>query len=193
MSNPWDRPPLPSFGDANDDFTYAGVGRVLSQWEHVELQLGYLHSALRGKYQDYDTMIDYGVGSAFRDRFRRLEAAARAFFVRYSSQEFEARFEALRTKVLAFADRRHDVAHGIVRDETWTEWRIRGQPDPESQGRRYFLLPTHYKAKNFNLYMHPEYSYTYPTLRQLAHQLMLLSTEVMGFGEQTARFADSKP
>jgi hypothetical protein len=39
MSNPWDRQPLPSAGNADPNDIYNGVGRVLSQWEIVELQL----------------------------------------------------------------------------------------------------------------------------------------------------------
>ena len=42
MANPWDAPPLPNHGDDDMECTFAGVGRVLSQWESVEIELSVL-------------------------------------------------------------------------------------------------------------------------------------------------------
>jgi hypothetical protein len=186
-----DRPPLPWEGDVNPDLTYAGVGRVTSAWEKVELQLRFLHSALLGKYQDFDALTDYGTKSAFRGRFEHMQEAGRRFFCRFPDQMFEADFDAFCAKISAFADRRHDVAHGIFRDQEWASWRIPGKPDPFSQGTRYFLLPSHYKAKNFGENLSPAYAYTSPTLQTLASRLEQLSVEVDGFGLGTARYAVS--
>ena len=37
MSNPWDVPPIPNRGDFDEDTTFAGVGRVMSGWELIEV------------------------------------------------------------------------------------------------------------------------------------------------------------
>jgi hypothetical protein len=68
MSNPWERPPLSSAGNANPSDLYIGVGRVLSQWEIVELQLGYLYTAFVLKYQNWEAVIEYGRGPTFKGR-----------------------------------------------------------------------------------------------------------------------------
>lgn len=36
MSNAWDVPALPSFGDVDKEVLFAAVGRALSQWEYFE-------------------------------------------------------------------------------------------------------------------------------------------------------------
>jgi hypothetical protein len=187
MPNPWDRPPRAAIGDINADDTYAGVGHVLSQWEQVEIQLGYLHSAFLFKHLDWYAMIEYGKGHTFRARSGLLLAEGTRFFVKTPNQQAEAEFEALYQKIVAFSDRRHDVAHGIVRDETWANWRTPGFQDPNSMGRRYFLLPSHYKAKNLNEHLLPEYAYWAPTLRSIAHDLMMLALEIQGFSTKIAK------
>jgi hypothetical protein len=49
MTNPWDRPPFPGKGDDNQDILYAAVGRVISQWEKVELGLSHLYAIFIGQ------------------------------------------------------------------------------------------------------------------------------------------------
>ena len=187
MQNPWDRPPLPAFGDTNSEETYAGVGKVLSQWEQTEIQLGYLHSAFLFRHLDWEAMIKYGKGATFRSRSTLLIESKNHFFVRVHDQNIEAEFDALYQKVTSFADRRHEVAHAVVRDETWADWRIPNYPDLNTMGKRWFLLPSHYKARNFNEHLLPEFAYTGPTLRSLAHDLMMLALEIQGFSAKIAK------
>jgi len=37
MPNPWDPFPFPLVGDENSHDTYAGMGRVASEWENIEI------------------------------------------------------------------------------------------------------------------------------------------------------------
>jgi hypothetical protein len=76
MLNHWDRQPLPSAGNADQNDIYIGVGRLLSQWELVELQLGCLYSSFVFKHQDWEALTKYGVGSSSNDRFKILLDAA---------------------------------------------------------------------------------------------------------------------
>jgi hypothetical protein len=41
----WDRPSLTQQGDIDPNYTYVGVGKVLSRWEKIEIQLGYVYTA----------------------------------------------------------------------------------------------------------------------------------------------------
>ena len=186
MSNPWDRPPLPAIGDTNPDYTYAGVGHVLSAWEQTEIELGYLLSAFRLKHLDWETMIEYGKGTTFLGRCDKLLSGKDEFFIKVHNQAVEAEFDAIYKATENFAKRRHDIAHAIVRDETWARWRVPNQPDPDSMGRRWFLLPPHYNGRSYNEHALPEYAYTSATLRTLAHGLSMLSLEIQGFSRKIA-------
>jgi hypothetical protein len=191
MSNPWDRQPLPSAGNADPNDIYNGVGRVLSQWEIVELQLGYLYSAFVLKHQDWEALLEYGRGSSSKDRFSVLSKAAKQFFIVHSDQTIEGELECLLRRTNSFKDRRHDVAHAIVRDETWAQWVVQ---DPRSETRTpkgYFLLPTHYKRNRYDEIMLPTYAYNSVNLAELEYQLAQLSTEIMGFGYAVARHSTS--
>lgn len=143
MSNPWERPPLPSAGNATPNDLYIGVGRVLSQWEIVELQLGYLYTAFVLKHQNWEAVIEYGRGPTFKSRSDILTKAAKHFFVAHNNQRIEGDFDCLFRRTVLFGDRRHDVVHAVVRDESWARWII--QLDPPTillQGDIFFFKHT---------------------------------------------------
>jgi hypothetical protein len=146
MEQPWDRPVLVREGDSNPNYTHMSVGRVLSQWEGVEIQLGYVYTAAAGNPGDWYALLEYGKGSTSAVRLEIVRKAVTAFFVKHPNQEVEGRVDTLLTTAGLFAARRHDMAHGIVRDHTWARWRI--PPDPHDT-TGYFLLPSHYKGKSF--------------------------------------------
>jgi hypothetical protein len=133
-----------SKGDSDPNYTYISVGRVLSQWEGVKIELGYVYTAVAGNHGDWYKLLEYVEGSSFKGRFCILEKALSSFFVKHPEQEIEAKLECFLKKVNKFAARRHDVAHGIVRDHSWAGWRI---PPDTTDPTGYFLLPSHYKGK----------------------------------------------
>ena len=57
MANPWDTPPLPTYGDDNEDETFTAVGRVMTQWESIEFELARLYSTFVGKPDDYAARV----------------------------------------------------------------------------------------------------------------------------------------
>jgi hypothetical protein len=186
MADPWDRPSLVLEGDADPNHTYLSVGRVLSQWEGVEIQLGYIFTAVVGKHGDWYALLEYGEGTTSAHRLRIAREAVDSFFIRHPNQDVEGRVCSLLTKAGRFAARRHDVAHGIVRDCTWARWRI---PPDSRDTTGYFLLPSHYRGSSFDDSALPIYAYTTPSLEKLRHQLILLETEAMGVAEHLRRHA----
>src|SRR5437868_3763424 len=120
MSNAWDVPPFPSHGDAQDDTTYAAVGRFMSAWEELEVTLSHLHAALVKRPFDAEALWGYGDGRIFADRLKILEAAADGFARAKPDQALEGDFCSLLRSVRGFADRRNDIAHGIVRPIHWS-------------------------------------------------------------------------
>jgi hypothetical protein len=177
MPESWDRPPLVLEGDRTPLETYQAVGRLLSQWEGVEIQLGYMYTSAVGKHGDWWALLEYGEGNAFGGRFIILGEAISKLFIKHPSQEIEGTVNLFLTKVRNFAARRHDVAHGIVRDRSWANWRL---PPNSADTTGYFLLPSHYRGSAFNSTALPIYAYTARSMETLRHQLTLLETEAMG-------------
>src|SRR4051812_34554162 len=114
MANPWDRPPIPTTGDADDNATYAGVGRVLTQWEEVEVTLSQLYVSFSGRGKDLTIQREYGSGTIFRERIAKVVTVSHGYFCAKPSQAQEGEFEQLVAKCMGFSARRNDVAHGIV-------------------------------------------------------------------------------
>jgi hypothetical protein len=183
MPDPWDRPPLVLNGDKDPNLTFQYVGRVLSQWEGVEIQLGYIYTAVVGKHGDWWALQDYGAQSGFKRRFSTLEKALDSYFIKHPSQEVEGKLKSFLEKVDKFAARRHDVAHAIVRDRSWAPWRVEGA---DTTG--YFLLPAHYKRYDADTFL-PLYAYTAQSMEDLRHQLIQLETEAMGMAKLIERHA----
>jgi hypothetical protein len=184
MPKPWDRPPLVLEGDKNPFDTYQAVGRLLSQWEGVEIQLGYIYTSAVGRHGDWWALLEYGEGSAFRGRFLILQEAISNLFIKFPNQEVEGKVDCFLKKVSNFAQRRHDVAHGIVRDRSWAPWRL--PPDPvDTTG--HFLLPSHYKGRAYDSTALPIYAYTARSMETLRHQLGMLETEAMGMAQLLKR------
>jgi hypothetical protein len=187
MPQPWDRPELVREGDADPNHTYMSVGRVLSQWESVEIQLGYIYAAAVEQHGDWYALLDYGKGTTTAHRLNLLHSAVNTFFVKHPDQAAEGRASSVVNLAENFAARRHDVAHGIVRDKTWARWRI--PPDPRD-ATGFFLLPSHYRGKAYdNDTAFPIYAYTSPSLEKLRHQLILLETEASGVAAHLNRHA----
>jgi hypothetical protein len=163
MLQPWDRPELVREGDSNPDILYAAVGRLLSQWEGVEIQLGYIYAAAAEQHGDWHALHDY------------------------PDQAAEGTTKAVVDSATLFAARRHDVAHGIVRDRSWARWRI--PPDPRDT-TGFFLLPSHYRGKSYDHETaFPTYAYTAGSLEKLRNQLVQLETAAMGVAARLNRVA----
>jgi hypothetical protein len=187
MPQPWDRPELVREGDANPEVLCMAVGRLLSQWEGVEIQLGYIYAAAVEQHGDWDALRDYGAGTTTARRLDLLQSAVDTFSVRYPDQAAEGQINAVINLATLFAARRHDVAHAIVRDSSWARWRI--PPDPRDPSG-FFLLPSHYRGKSYNdETAFPIYAYTSRSLELLRHQLSRLETEAMGVAAKLNRLA----
>lgn len=153
LPKPWDRPTnWPEIGDPDDNSLYNAVGRALSSWEVYE---GYL-SLLFGVFID-PSSDGRRAKRAFcsirthEGRLDMLTAAAKAYFVDFSSPELLNDFETLRGPDLNWSGRRNDIAHGCVQP-FW---------DPVDftvcRGG-YFLVPSYANYKDRNISGTPEYA-----------------------------------
>lgn len=183
MPNPWDRPPLPTNGDDNEETTYAAVGRVLSQWENIEAELSHIFALCIGKMwtnEAYDRY--YEDGKTTRGRLSVVEDAARQYFIGSPNQEAEGCLRRLIEGARGFADRRHEVAHGIVRPINWYWPMLKpAHFGPEvNRAFQFCLVAPHYQ-RGWIKDGAPEYIYTSRELNEIARQLFLFLRELAEF------------
>jgi hypothetical protein len=96
MMNLWDIPPPPTKGDDDQEITYAGVGRVLSQWEMIEVRLGYIYVWLMKRPDEIETVRAYGEGKRnFEGRISGLRQIAEVYFLWNPHQDTEGELDAL--------------------------------------------------------------------------------------------------
>jgi hypothetical protein len=164
MSNPWDRPSLPRILDADREKTYAGVGRVMSEWEGIEVTLSHLYCQFKGKPISAETMHEYGFGRNVNERIAILESAAHKFFC---DQKKEAQFDRLLEEIKGYSFRRNDIAHGVVRPLNYL-----------ADSYTWWLLPAHYKPNKTRGAMSPEYAYTRPLMDDIADKMIGLNHRI---------------
>jgi hypothetical protein len=169
MSAPWEIPPLPAHGDERADDTYKMVGHALSGWEELEYQLSHLYSHITGRPGAMTALREYGEnGRIFADRIARLENAAEPFFTRHPSQEFESRFSEITHSSRKLADRRNEIAHGIVRPLQWLQSLLPEYETLRGRASEFALVPPLYTRRKLDEKHRPKYIYT-------ANELMLFS------------------
>jgi hypothetical protein len=142
MANPWDIPPRPKRGDRSPTAIYTAVGQTMSAWEYVEFDLADIFAVFAGARVTNEIGSEpaaraYGTIVSYRTRCDVLAAAAKAFFKRNPGTRLERPFRNLLKKCDGWANRRNDVAHGLV---------LRVQIIPG-----YCLYPTPYNAKKYPL------------------------------------------
>jgi hypothetical protein len=169
MTKPWDVPPFPTKGDDTDDSTYAGVGRVLSRWEEVEVSLTHIYAAFLGRPHDPKAHRSYmGDGRIFSDRLNNLRSVAGKFFVKNPNQKDEANLDGILDTAQRFSERRNEVSHGIVRPIQWYKTLSSG----DSIGLQFVLVPPHYNWRKFNKdNSRPSFAYTSVELLSLERDL----------------------
>jgi hypothetical protein len=190
MSNPWDIPPLPLQGDEDDDATYAGFGRVITQWERVEVTLSHLYSCFLGDPHNARLTREYGRGTIFRERLFQLRRAAADYFVKNCDQATEGQFEEVCHRAEGYSGRRNDVAHGVV-ELMHQIVGLRHLRD-RAPSNRYCLVPAAYMGERwFDEANVPDYVYTSVELLRLEEQLFHLGNDVHVFYKRIEAACDA--
>jgi len=178
--NPWDRPPFPKHGDEKADETYAAVGQLLSQWETMEAELSHIYAIAIGKYPQSEAYEDYyDKGRTSKARVERVRCAVQRFSIKYPDQNFEGGISNAMEAVLGFADRRHEVAHGIVRPIQWYGSAITDLATAGSAPFQFCLVPPHYHCNWFDDDQMPKYVYTSIELKMLTALMWQLTMKVI--------------
>jgi hypothetical protein len=182
MANPCDRPLVPPRGDDHEDITYAAVGRLISSWEGIEVELSHLYAIFTGQYlkrEAYDRYYDNSKN--FAGRMRTLEESAQQFFIGASHQNNETDLSELVKKIRGFSVRRHEVAHGIVRPY-YHYAPLTGWSDPLDTDRtRTCVAPPHYQRNWFSEHQIPLYVYASPEINSITEKLDHILVELVDF------------
>ncbi len=122
LGKPWDRPrggPNRQ-GDATDEPIYRAIGRVLSNWEGVEVALLVLCSALCEDGESPQAEISHlqNVFQIERRAVSVLDAADKfiesTHLLSEQAQELRNEIESILSAYVGWSGRRNDVAHGAV-------------------------------------------------------------------------------
>lgn len=177
MPDPWDPFPLPTRGDDTSSLTFEWVGRVISQWVHIEFQLGLLYSAMAGRPNHGETVREYGLaGRIFRERLLSLRQMADRFFVAAPCQKLEAEFRYICLAAEGFADRRNEVAHAVVFPSVFLASFVKDRVDGHLE--RWALAPPYFESKKFDTQGFPKYAYTSRELNTLVIRLGALRQQI---------------
>ncbi|TIX70770.1 MAG: hypothetical protein E5V25_09390 [Mesorhizobium sp.] len=184
MSNPWDPFPFPLFGDQIEAEIYEWIGRALDAWEHVEFELARMYSLLVGD-PEWSKMQEYGsAGNIFRDRIGNLANVAASYFCIKPHQDHEGALDALITACKGFADRRNEVAHGMVMNVQtfmfWQEklkWAVPNVP-------QLLVVPPYYLLRKHDSSGMPGFGYSSVELTALTTRLRELSWSIDDFNSR---------
>jgi hypothetical protein len=150
MTQPWEIPPLPTHGDENADDTYKAVGRCLSEWESLEHELAHLYSVFVGQPGEIAALREYGKEQTPKFRRANLAEKAAAFFSRHPDPDLEGKFTAICDCAQKLADRRADIAHGIVRELQWVQQLRHEYEHIQNELFEYALVPADYVNKKLD-------------------------------------------
>jgi hypothetical protein len=180
MDNPWDPLPLPRDADLDDKATFQGIGRIIDRWERIEFNLARLHSVFAGDPEGNAAMREYGSGRTIRERDAIIRASAEKWFMRMPNQKREGQFNRFMQEVVGFADRRNEIAHGIVHQVSGLMlFRQRtSRPDYLVQ---YAVIPPRQVMKRHHANGAPKYMYGSAEMSLIEERLVILNLAIWDF------------
>lgn len=156
------------------------MGRALDCWEWVEFELARMYSLFVGD-AEWSKMQEYGKGNIFRDRITMLSSAAEVWFKKNPSQPDEGEYNGLVIQAKGYADRRNEVAHGMVMDVSdfmfWKEKLTLAAPNVP----QHLLVPPYYHLRKHDSSGLPTFGYSSVELQALMMRLFRLVNAINDF------------
>lgn len=114
--------------DLDVNVLYAAVGRALCAWETLEAHLSYLYSICIERPMQIEALQEYGRDARiFQKRMDALASAAAKYFQKHPSQVREGILDDLIADSRKLAEKRNQIAHGIVYSMTVFSRRAGGE------------------------------------------------------------------
>lgn len=153
----------------------------MSHWEEIEFELSRLYTWFGDSLDDQLLMNEYGKGTIFRMRAAALATKAEEFFVSNPNQNREGEFHNLLANATGFANRRNDIAHGIVfQIDKITFFRDRLKPNLLKRDH-FAVIPPLYAFRYANAEGFPKFAYTSKEMRTLERRLQKLHKAIEKF------------
>jgi hypothetical protein len=177
MTNPWDPLPVPKHGDRNDGTLFEWVGRLMSQWEHLEFNLSRLYTVFAGSPDDGSTLREYGKGSIFKEKLKSLRECANKYFIANPHQDLEAEFDCLCIIAEGYASRRNEVAHGV----SFPTRLLPFFQDKNARPDRWAITPPYFLSRSYDQAGYAKYAYTSQELNHYVLQIGMLLVRIRTF------------
>ena len=110
----WDRRPWPSHGDSEESQIYMAVGRALTCWERLEVNLSALFSAFTSPTNQIAAKRAFASVRTFEGRADMLRASSSAYFEKMPNDMLLDQFKNVLSESTQAARRRNDIAHGAL-------------------------------------------------------------------------------
>jgi hypothetical protein len=161
---------------------------VLSEWEAVEFELSRLYSWFGGAIDDPALLAEYGTPRIFKERADGLKKKADKHFLA-PDQNREGDFQSLMRETTGYADRRNDIAHGILLPID-SIYYFRNRIKPNLLHRRHFaIIPTLYQLRRHDEHGFPEFAYTSREMTRIVQRLKRLSASTREYRLSVTRGA----
>lgn len=174
VPEPWDFIEPSSHGDTDLNAIFIGMGKVLHEWSRIEVSLSYLYAAFSNRPRDGAAIREYRTAGTFTLRASNICRIAQRYFVANPDQTTEAAFDRIMRMARGFADRRNEVAHGVVR---------KGRLFDAERTVTYTLYPPYYDHLKHDAHGMAAYRYTSENLTKLAFALVKLEDEIDLFSD----------
>ena len=180
--------PRATRGDAASDTLYLAVGKALSQWETLEIELGQLFAVLVESPSQAASRA-YGVVASALGRRDLLEKAAEVYFAKRSEDDYTT-FDNLMKALKHASTCRNNIAHGHVREYA----------APDMEGGGFYLVAPDYNTRRtvafIDLsadsadpfaYSRHRYAYTATQVTEVGGRFAVLAREANNLARQLNR------
>lgn len=182
MAYLWDPFPFPLVADDDAKKTFAGVGMVMTAWESIEFEFARLYSIFVGDEPDGFLMREYGDPRVANRRIGELSRSANQFFIGWPHQGAEGEYTSLVATAMGFANRRNDVAHGMVMNIENIVFFQQQVPGLDRSKPQFLLVPPFHILRNHDAATGmPSYAYNSAQLAELFSRLLDLVEAIRQF------------
>ncbi len=180
MANSWDPLPLPRDADLDDKATFQGIGRIIDRWERIEFNLARVHSVFVGDPDGSIALRQYGNGRTVPERDAIIRASAEKWFVKNPNQKREGKFDKFMQEYAGFADRRNEIAHGIVHQVSGFTF-FRRRTTKADYLVQYAVIPAYQVMKRHHANGVPKYMYGSAEMALVEKHMVALNLAIWDF------------
>jgi hypothetical protein len=180
MTNPWDRPPLPTYGDLEPEELYRAVGAMASAWETIEFDLCLIFSVFAEDPKG-EAMRLYGENRTFPGRLDTFSRKAESYFIKGPNQNREIELHQFLKEVIGFCERRNEIIHGIVLRINNLNHYLQHLADKSPKPFQFAVIPPYHMVRSHGDDGFPLYAYNAAMITHLLELMWNLHERLGAF------------